>query len=161
RQACPRPRSLIDVELTSRPTAPPPRATPGGRRNMETRSDLNGTRTAPGFARPLAGVLAVAVGLVRLIPHPWNFTPVGAVGLFAGGRLRSWHAFALPLGLMALTDLALWGLRGPDYSPFHVTRAFVYPSILLYALLGKVLAAGESVWRIGLASVLGSLQFFL
>jgi hypothetical protein len=118
----------------------------------------------PAPAKPLrqrwTAALAVAVGLIRLVPHPWNFTPVGAVGLFSGGRLRGWYAFAVPVGLMAFTDLVLWALRGPDFSPLHVSRLFVYPSILLYALIGRALAATESPWRIGLASTLGSLQFF-
>ena len=33
-------------------------------------------------------LLATAAGVARLIPHPWNFTPVGALGLFTGSRLR-------------------------------------------------------------------------
>ena len=37
----------------------------------------------PGRFLLLAGMIAVGV-LARLIPHPPNFTPVGAMALFAG-----------------------------------------------------------------------------
>ena len=45
----------------------------------------------------LAGVL---VGLLRLVPHPANFSSLGALGIFSGARLRSWNAFVLPLAVM-------------------------------------------------------------
>ena len=123
---------------------------------METRSDTNG-----GGARPLPWVLAIVTGLVRLIPVINNFAPLGAVGLFSGAKLRRWHGFVLPVALFAFTDIVLWALRGPDYGLFHPTRAFVYPSILLYAVIGRALASTDSVWRVGLAAVLGSFQFFV
>lgn len=115
--------------------------------------------TASRSAIPAA--LALGVGLLRLVPHPWNFTPMGGVGLFSGSRVGGWFGLVLPVALMAVTDLLHWALRGPDYSPFHVTRAFVYPCILLYALIGRMVAARDSAARVGLASVLGSAQFFL
>ena len=59
--------------------------------------------------RPLAIGLTVVAALARLAPHPWNFTPVGSLSLFAGARLRGWLAFVLPLVLMAVTDPLLGG----------------------------------------------------
>ena len=52
--------------------------------------------------RPLAMSLTVAGAVLRLLPHPANFTPVGGMSLYAGARLRGWQAFALPLLLMAV-----------------------------------------------------------
>jgi hypothetical protein len=103
-----------------------------------------------------ASAAAVAAGLLRLVPMPPNLVPVGALGLFGGARLRSWHAFALPLAVMAVTDLLLWQLRG--WQPFD---PFVYASFLLYVVIGRALCRTSSVWRIGTASVLGSVQFYL
>ncbi len=40
-----------------------------------------------GLAGGWAVGMAVAAGLIRLLPHPWHFTPVGALGLFGGARL--------------------------------------------------------------------------
>ena len=108
----------------------------------------------------LAGMMS---GLIRLIPATtYNFTPVGALGLFGGAKLKSWHAFALPIAVMVVTDLALWGITGQFmYSPFHLSRTYVYASLLGYVLIGKMLLKTHSPGRILGASLLGSLQFFL
>jgi hypothetical protein len=104
----------------------------------------------------LAGSLALLAGVLRLLPHPWNFTPVGALGLYAGARLPSWHAFAWPLGIMAATDLLLWAVAG--HQPFD---PFVYASFLITVLIGRMLSRTESAWAIGSASLLASVQFYL
>jgi hypothetical protein len=109
-----------------------------------------------GLTRPLASGLAVVAGVLRLVPHWPNFTPVGALGVFAGARLRSWHAFALPLLVMAATDLALFALYG--YPPLN---PFVYGSFLVNVLLGRLLLKTEKPVRIAGVSLLASVQFFL
>src|SRR5262245_28840215 len=92
-------------------------------RNMDTKQDHTETRGPGWFRRTMATVLTVSAGclagLIRLVPHPVNFSPVGALGLFGGARLRLWQALALPVGVMAITDYALWLLSGMDplYSP--------------------------------------------
>jgi hypothetical protein len=110
--------------------------------------------TATGW-RPLASLLALAVavlaGLWRVMPHPPNLTPIGGLGVFAGARLRLWQALALPVAVLLVSD-ALQGFR-----PSPV----VYGSFLLNVLLGRLLYRSESPWRIGLVSVLASVQFFL
>jgi hypothetical protein len=134
---------------------------------MDTPQNHNGNGPASGRNRPLATILTLSAGLVaglfRLVPHPPNLTAVGALGLYGGARLRSWHAFALPIGIMVFTDFALWVFTGfsPMYSPLHLSRAFVYTSFLVYVLLGRTLARTQSFGWIAAASVLGSLQFFL
>lgn len=100
--------------------------------------------------------LAVLAGVFRLLPHPPNFTPVGALGLFAGARLPLWQAFAWPLAVMAGTDLVLWRLLG--YEPFN---PYVYASLLFTVLLGRFLRNTTSPWKIGAASLGASVQFFL
>src|SRR4051794_919394 len=82
------------------------------------------------------GLMLAAAGWRLLSPWP-NFAPVGAVGLFGGGRLRSWHAFALPLLVMLATDAALVPLRGyPAFGWFTLVNVLSY---LLYVLLGRSL----------------------
>jgi hypothetical protein len=107
---------------------------------------------------PLTLALAVAAGLLRLVPDmPMNFAPVGALGLFAGARFRSWRAFVVPLAVMAASDLLLWGLR--DYPPFD---PFVYVGFALYVLGGwLLLGRSAGAGRIALVSVAASVQFFL
>jgi hypothetical protein len=116
-----------------------------------------------------AAGLAVAAALMRLAPYSsyfaklsseaqylWNFTPVGALALFLGARLRSAWAFALPLASMAVSDVLLWWLW--NVPPFNWS---VYLSFLIYALGGLLLLRTASPWRVAAVSLLGSLQFFL
>ncbi len=65
----------------------------------------------------LTGFVLAAVA-ARLLPHPPNFTPIGAVALFAGATFAGRRAaFGVPLLAMLVSDLALeWttgaGLHG-------------------------------------------------
>src|SRR5260221_80719 len=46
----------------------------------------------------LALVLIVLAAALRIAPHPWNFTPVGAMALFSGAVLKDRRlAFLFPL----------------------------------------------------------------
>ncbi len=56
----------------------------------------------------LLSAIAAAAAL-RLVPHPPNFTPVGAMALFSGAYLgrRGLIAFAAPLGALLLSDAIL------------------------------------------------------
>jgi len=103
--------------------------------------------------RPLAIGLTVAGALARLMPHPWNFAPVGSISLFGGARLRGWQAFALPLALMAITDPLLGG--------YSVATPFVYLSFLITVWVGRRLQGTENPLRIASASVLCSVLFFV
>jgi hypothetical protein len=112
-----------------------------------------------GLAWTWAAAMAVAAGLVRLIPfNPWNFTPVGALGLFGGARLRSWWAYVLPLGVMAVSDLLLWAIHGLHYTPFN---PWVYACFALSVLWGRLFLRSGGSARLVAVSVLVSVQFFL
>jgi hypothetical protein len=55
----------------------------------------------------IAGLIAAAA-TSRLLPHPPNFTPIGAIALFGGAAFRDRRlAFAVPLLAMLLSDAAL------------------------------------------------------
>jgi hypothetical protein len=112
------------------------------------------------ISHPLAVVLTVGAGVLRLLPLPPNFQPAGAVGLFGGARLRTWQALALPLAMMLVSDGFLAILKGPHYV-FHPATPFIYASFLVYVLIGRALRNTESPLWIGCASLLGSVQFFL
>jgi hypothetical protein len=112
------------------------------------------------ITRPLASGLSVLAGVLRLLPLPPNFAPVGALGLFGGARLRSWQAFVVPMAVMLASDVLLAKLRGREYL-FHPVTLFVYASFLIYVVIGRALRRTESPWWIAAASFLGSIQFFL
>ena len=96
--------------------------------------------------------LFLIVALSRLVPHPWNFSPVGALALFAGfiWTDRKWVVWA-PMAVVLFTDVFI-GL--------HPTMPFVYLAYIIIALLGRRLQ--KPTWmRVGLGAVLASVLFFL
>jgi len=51
----------------------------------------------------LAFVFVIAGVVLRVAPHPWNFTPVGAIALFGGAHFeRRWIAVTLPFATMLI-----------------------------------------------------------
>jgi hypothetical protein len=110
----------------------------------------------------LAGFACILAAVLRFFPlqELWNLAPVGALALFAGARLRTWQALALPLTVRVLTDLLL-PLRFPDYPLFDLSFLFVYASILLSVGLGMMLRRTENPWSIGGLALLSSVLFFL
>jgi hypothetical protein len=105
----------------------------------------------------LAGLASVATRL--LAPSglwPWNMSPIGALALYGGARLRSWRAFVTPVVVMVVTDLILWAvLHNRPFNPY------VYASFAIYVLLGRLLSRTASPLWIGSACVVGAVQFFL
>jgi len=101
----------------------------------------------------LALALIVLAAALRIAPHPWNFTPVGAMALFSGAMLRDRRlAFLFPL-------LALFA--GDLFVGFHKLMFVVYASFLLNVAIGLWLRDRRTIARISLATLLGALQFFL
>ncbi len=109
--------------------------------------------------RSLALSLVSIGAIARLVPHPPNFAPVGAVSLYSGARLRSWQAYLIPLMILAATDPILGMIFG--FRAFTAITPFVYLSFLINVWIGRHLRDTERGWRIGGAAVVGSSQFFL
>ena len=100
----------------------------------------------------LLSAILVAAAL-RLVPHPPNFTPIGAMALFSGAYLgRRIVAFAAPLGALLLSDLVLG---------FYHGQATVYFSVALIVMLGMVALRRVSLLRVGTAAVASSILFFV
>jgi hypothetical protein len=101
----------------------------------------------------LCAILFAAI--VRILPHPWNFTPVGAMALFSGAKLgRSWKAFLFPLGALFCGDLFV-GLYSAKI------MSIVYLSFCLSVLIGMAFRRLQSPLLLSLATFLGALQLFL
>lgn len=118
--------------------------------------------------QPISLSIAIAAGVIatvlRLVPHPTNFSSVGAMSLFGGARVKTWHAYLFPLGVMIVSDLALWVVSGFDfnYSLGHPSRVFVYGSFMIYVAIGRwLIDKDSSVSSIAAAGTLGGLQFFV
>jgi uncharacterized protein DUF6580 len=101
----------------------------------------------------LASVIIIIAAALRIAPHPWNFTPVGAMALFSGALLRDRRfAFAFPLLALFLGDV---------FIGFHKLIPVVYASFLLTVLIGRWVQNHRSLARISAATLLGAIQFFL
>lgn len=103
----------------------------------------------------LALAIIVIAAALRIAPHPWNFTPVGAMALFSGAIIKDPRiAFAFPL-------LALFS--GDLFVGFYKlgVMLLVYASFLLSVLIGRWVQNHRTISRISAATLLGSIQFFL
>ena len=101
----------------------------------------------------LAAVMIILAAVVRILPHPWNFTPIGAMAIFSGAMFRDRRvAFLFPLVALFVGDL---------FVGLHRLIPVVYASFLLSVFIGTWLANRRGILRIGGAVFLGSLQFFL
>jgi hypothetical protein len=110
--------------------------------------------TTPNWRRFVAlAVFIVLAALARLIPHPPNFTPVGAMALFGGACLADRRlALLLPLTTLFLSDLFL-GL--------HVLIPVVYGSFAVNVLLGRWLRSRRTFASTAAVTLAGSVQFFV
>ena len=106
----------------------------------------------------VSGFVLVAA-LSRLIPHPPNFTPVGAMALFGGAYFASrWAAIGVPLVAMAISDLALEITMGDG---LHSLLPVVYGCFALTTFLGMALRSRVRPATVLGASVTAATLFFL
>jgi hypothetical protein len=89
--------------------------------------------------------MIVAAAAMRLLPHPANFTPIGALALFAGAHFddKRW-AFVIPLAAMALSDILL-GFHGQMPVTYGAFAVIVGMGFLLKERKGALRVAGASV----------------
>lgn len=98
-------------------------------------------------------VIILIAAALRIAPHPWNFTPIGAMALFAGALVRNRSlAFLFPLLALFVGDMFI-GL--------HKLMPVVYASFLLSVLIGRGLQNRRTPARLAVATLLGAIQFFL
>jgi hypothetical protein len=97
--------------------------------------------------------MVVLAAALRVAPHPWNFTPIGAMAICSGALVKDRRvAFLFPLMALFAGDLVV-GL--------HKLIPVVYASFLINVLIGRFLEDNRSVARIGGATFLAALQFFV
>jgi len=100
-------------------------------------------------------LLIVLGSIARLIPHPWNFTPIGAVGLFVGANCRPQTAWTVPIAALLISD-AFLGFYHP------VMMGAVYLGFVLSPLIGRAtLRRRRSLPRFGVAVFSAATVFYL
>ncbi len=102
----------------------------------------------------------LAAILVRLLPHPWNVTPLGAMFLFSSATFRSkTESLAIPLAALLLSDYAvIQVLYGGKYSWFS---PYTWGGFALVGLIGWTLRRKITWGRVAGASMAGSVAFFI
>ena len=103
--------------------------------------------------RTLLALLMIAVAAaVRIVPHPWNFTPIGAMALFSGAVLRDRRlAFLFPLVALFAGDI---------FVGIHKLMFVVYASFAVNIAIGLWLRDHRTISRISTATLAGAVQFF-
>ena len=102
--------------------------------------------------------LVVIVAMARLVPHPYrpyNFAPVGALGLFAGAYARTKWSWAFPLLALLVADLFI-GFYG------MTVMVAVYGGFAVSGLIGRrFLSKSAAAPRIGLCALGSAAAFFV
>lgn len=98
-------------------------------------------------------VLILGAALSRMIPHPWNFTAIGAMALFGSAHFSNKKlSLILPMLALLVSDVAM------GYQPQWLS---VYAPFLMIGMLGWNLQGRVSAVRVGGSAVLASVIFFV
>ncbi|MDX2190706.1 MAG: DUF6580 family putative transport protein [Bacteroidota bacterium] len=101
-------------------------------------------------------ILVIMVGLAilsRLIPHPFNFTPIGALALFGTVYFNNKFTGAiLTFCVMLISDFLIG---------FHSSMIWVYGAFALICLIGIWLKDNLSIISTLTSSLLASITFFI
>ena len=96
--------------------------------------------------------LIVVLSFSRLIPHPWNFTPVLAMGIFSGFYFKNFILSSfIVIFSMFIGDLFLG---------FHSTMFFTYISLIAAVLIGSYVKRFKFT-EILLSGLASSFSFFV
>lgn len=102
----------------------------------------------------IAVLIILAAAASRLVKHPFNFTPVAAMALFAGCYLHKKWGVVLPLAAMFVSDIFI------GFYDWQV-MASVYLSIALAFAIGWFLNRHKKWYTVIGASLASSITFFL
>lgn len=97
--------------------------------------------------------LIVLAAITRFIPHPFNFTAIGAMALFSGANFKDKRfAYLMPIGVMLLTD---WFLG------FHFSILPVYACFAFTVWMGTRISNKQNAGIVAGSSLISSIVFFL
>ncbi|HXA02714.1 MAG TPA: DUF6580 family putative transport protein [Cytophagaceae bacterium] len=126
---------------------------------METSSKINVRFSV------VVGLIALAA-FSRMIPHIFNFSPLGAIGLFGAAYFsKKWQAFLIPVAAIWLSDLfitnVIYGQSHTSFVWFYDGFYWQYGSFALITLVGFFIFRKVSLQRILAGTLLSTTIFFL
>ncbi|MDD2528461.1 MAG: hypothetical protein PHW35_13375 [Lentimicrobiaceae bacterium] len=105
--------------------------------------------------------IVLTLALSRLLPHPFNFSPIAALALFGGAHYTNrWAAYLIPLLALWFSDLFLNYTFFGSFVPFYQGAIFTYAAFALIVLLGSITLKKLSVNNILFTSLSASIIFF-
>ena len=109
----------------------------------------------------IPATLILAAAFSRLLPHPYNFSPVAAMALLGGAVMKDKKlAFLLPLGALLLSDLC-FSLFTSTSGFYGFSQLINYAAFALIVGLGMLLIKKIKLRNVVVASLSASVLFFL
>lgn len=113
----------------------------------------------------VTGFIAVAA-ISRIVPHPYNFAPLGAMALFGAAYFQNKKAaFLLPLGAYFVSDLLVNNILYADYYSgfvlFYPGIMWTYGAMLLITAAGLLILKKITPLRVAGGALSASLIFFI
>jgi len=114
----------------------------------------------------IIALLILLTAFSRLIPHPPNFTPIGAMALFGAAYFsQRYLAFVIPIISMWFSDLVLnnivYGQYFDNFVWVYDGFYWTYGVFILIGLIGFILLKTLRPQRLIIASLSASVLFFL
>ncbi|MEK7567774.1 MAG: DUF6580 family putative transport protein [Patescibacteria group bacterium] len=102
----------------------------------------------------ISTLLVITLGILgRILPHPWNFTPIVAIALFSSVYFSFRYGLAIFLVTMILSDVFIgfyeWQIMLAVYASFGVT-----------CLIGYLVRQKKNIFTIIGGSLSGSILFY-
>jgi hypothetical protein len=100
--------------------------------------------------------LAIMVTLgacARLVPHPWNFTPMMAIGLYSGAKSEKLHRGIFATIFALLLSDAVMG--------FYSGMWYVYAASVVPVLIGRLLRERNEAGYLAAGAACSSVSFFV
>ena len=97
--------------------------------------------------------IIIFVAVMRLIPHPPNFTPIIAISIYAGIKFNNkYFAILIPIFSMVISDV---------FIGFHSNMLAVYFCIVINVFIGLFFAKKFTLLKYMSLSFLGACIFFI
>jgi hypothetical protein len=117
--------------------------------------------------RPIVLIsLLLLAAFSRVIPHPPNFTPIAALGLFGAAYFsRKWIAIVLPLASLWLSSIVinntLYADHYKSFTFFYEGWYWIFGSIALTTVIGFFTLKKININSVLSSSVIAAVLFFL
>jgi len=100
----------------------------------------------------LFAVVIMASMIMRVVPHPANFIPIGALALLSGVYIKSKWGILLPVAVMMTSDLIIG---------MHSLVLFTWGSFLVFGMIGWWIRKNKNIFRMIGGAISGSVIFYL